>query len=91
MTNFVIENDVMDFSESIITRENIDKQLNHYATLLTVLMALKEKFEAEDDREFDSDAESLIDTDDTWTTSDDDSENSINTNDIERLTDSDGN
>jgi hypothetical protein len=91
MTNFIIENDVMDFSESIITRENIDKQLNHYATLLTVLMALKEKFEAEDDREFDSDAESLIDTDDTWTTSDDDSDNSINTKDIERLTDSDGN
>ena len=64
MTNFVIENDVLDFSESIITRENIDKQLNHYATLLTVLMALKEKFEEEDDKEFDSDAESLIDTDD---------------------------
>ena len=91
MTNFVIENDVMETSESIITREDIDKQLNHYATLLTVLMALKEKFEEEDDREFDSDAESLIDTDDTWTTSDDDSDNSINTNDIERLTDSDGN
>jgi hypothetical protein len=54
-------------------------------------MALKEKFEEEDDREFDSDAESLIDTDDTWTTSDDDSDNSINTNDIERLTDSDVN
>ena len=51
-------------SESIITRENIDKQLSHYATLLTVLMALKEKFEEEDDKEFDSDAESLIDTDD---------------------------
>ena len=62
MTNFVIENNVMEISESIITRENIDKQLNHYATLLTVLMALKEKFEAEDDKEFDSDAESLIDT-----------------------------
>ena len=91
MTNFVIENDVMEISESIITRENIDKQLNHYATLLTVLMALKEKFEEEDDRDFDSDAESLIDTDDTWTTSDDDSDNSINTNDIERLTDSDEN
>ena len=74
MTNFVIENNVMEISESIITRENIDKQLNHYATLLTVLMALKEKFEAEDDREFDSDAESLIDTDDTWTMSDDDSD-----------------
>ena len=64
MTNFVIEHDVLEFSESIITRENIDKQLNHYATLLTVLMALKEKFEEEDDKEFDSDAESLIDTDD---------------------------
>ena len=74
MTNFVIENDVMEISESIITRKNIDKQLNHYATLLTVLMALKEKFEAEDDREFDSDAESLIGTDDTWTTSDEDSD-----------------
>ena len=89
MTNFVIENNVMEISESIITRENIDKQLNHYATLLTVLMALKEKFEEEDDKEFDSDAESLIDTDDTWTTSDDESDNSINTDDIERLTDSD--
>ena len=64
MTNFVIEKDVLDISESTITRENIDKQLNHYATLLTVLMALKEKFEEEDDKEFDSDAESLIDTDD---------------------------
>ena len=63
MTNFVIENDVLEFSESIITRENIDKQLSHYATLLTVLMALKEKFEEEDDKEFDSDAESLVDTD----------------------------
>ena len=74
MTNFVIENDVMEISESIITRENIDKQLSHYATQLTVLMTLKEKFEEEDDKEFDSDAESLIDTDDTWTTSDDDSD-----------------
>ena len=64
MANFVIEHDVLEFSESIITRDNIDKQLNHYATLLTVLMALKEKFEEEDDKEFDSDAESLIDTDD---------------------------
>ena len=88
MTNFVIENDVMEMSESIITRENIDKQLNHYATLLTVLIALKEKFEEEDDREFDSDAESLIDTS---SISDDDSDNSINTDDIERLTDSDEN
>ena len=86
MTNFVIENNVMEFSESIITRDNIDKQLNHYATLLTVLMALKEKFEAEDDKEFDSDAESLIDTS---SISDDDSDNSINTDDIERMTDSD--
>lgn len=86
MTNFVIENNVMEISESIITRENIDKQLNHYATLLTVLMALKEKFEAEDDKEFDSDAESLIDTS---SISDDDSDNSINTDDIERMTDSD--
>ncbi len=86
MTNFVIENNVMEISESIITRDNIDKQLNHYATLLTVLMALKEKFEEEDDKEFDSDAESLIDTS---SISDDDSDNSINTDDIERLTDSD--
>ena len=86
MTNFVIENNVMEISESIITRENIDKQLNHYATLLTVLMALKEKFEAEDDKEFDSDAESLIDTS---SISDDDSDNSINTDDIERMTNSD--
>ena len=74
MTNFVIENDVMEMSESIITRENIDKQLNHYATLLTVLMALKEKFEEEDDREFDSDAESLIDTDDISSCSTEDSD-----------------
>ena len=86
MTNFVIENNVMEISESIITRENIDKQLNHYATLLTVLMAFKEKFEEEDDKEFDSDAESLIDTS---SISNDDSDNSINTDDIERLTDSD--
>ena len=64
MTNFVIENDVLEMSESIITRENIDKQLNHYATLLTMLMNIKEKFEAEDDEELDSDAESLKDTDD---------------------------
>ena len=74
MTNFVIENNVMEISESIITRENIDKQLNHYATLLTVLMALKEKFEAEDDKEFDSDAESLIDTDDISSCSTEDSD-----------------
>ena len=74
MTNFVIENDVMEISESIITRENIDKQLNHYATLLTVLMAFKEKFEEEDDKEFDSDAESLIDTDDVSSCSTSDSD-----------------
>lgn len=64
MTNFVIEKDVLDIGESIITRENIDKQLSHYVTILTVLMSLKEKFEEEDDKEFDSDAESLIGTDD---------------------------
>ncbi len=64
MSNFVIEKDVLEIGESIITRENIDKQLSHYATILTVLMALKEKFEEEDDKEFDSDAESLIDTTD---------------------------
>ena len=64
MTNFVIENDVLEMSESVITRENIDKQLNHYKTLLTMLMNIKEKFEAEDEKELDSDAESLIDTDD---------------------------
>jgi hypothetical protein len=86
MTNFVIENDVLEFSESIITRDNIDQQLNHYVTLLMTLMALKEKFEAEDDEEFDSDAESLVDTS---TISDDDTDNSIKTNDIEPLTDSD--
>ena len=74
MTNFVIENNEMEISESIITRENIDKQLNHYATLLTVLMALKEKFEEEDDKEFDSDAESLIDTDDISSCSTEDSD-----------------
>lgn len=86
MTNFVIENDVMEISESIITRENIDQQLNHYVTLLMTLMVLKEKFEAEDDDEFDSDAESLVDTS---TISDDDTDDSIKTNDIEPLTDSD--
>lgn len=62
MSNFVIENDVLEMSESIITRENIDKQLSHYATILTVLMTLKDKFDEEDDKEFDSDAESLIGT-----------------------------
>jgi hypothetical protein len=61
-------------SESIITRENIDKQLNHYATLLTMLMNIKEKFEAEDDKELDSDAESLIDTDDISCCTDEDSD-----------------
>ena len=64
MIGFVIENDVLEMSESIITRENIDKQLSHYATILTVLMALKEKYDEEDDKEFDSDAESLIGTND---------------------------
>ena len=64
MANFVIENDVLEMSESIITRENIDKQLSHYATILTVLMALKEKYDEEDGKEFDSDAESLIGTND---------------------------
>jgi len=86
MTNFVIENDVLEFSDCIITRENIDQQLNHYVTLLMTLMVLKEKFEAEDDDEFDSDAESLVDTS---TISDDDTDDSIKTNDIEPLTDSD--
>lgn len=62
MIGFVIENDVLEMSESIITRENIDKQLSHYATILTVLMALKEKYDEEDEKEFDSDAESLIGT-----------------------------
>jgi hypothetical protein len=69
-----------------ITRENINDKLDLYATILIALMALKEKFETEDDKEFDSDAESLIDTS---SISDDDSDNSINTDDIERLTDSD--
>ena len=69
-----------------ITRENINDKLDLYATILIALMTLKEKFEAEDDKEFDSDAESLIDTS---SISDDDSDNSINTDDIERMTDSD--
>ena len=76
MANFVIENDVLEIGESIITRENIDKQLSHYATILTVLMALKEKFEEEDDKEFDSDAESLIDTTDMSDDTDDDEDSS---------------
>ena len=64
MSNFVIENDVLEMSESIITRENIDKQLSHYATILITLMALKEKYDEEDEKEFDSDAESLVGTND---------------------------
>ena len=64
MSNFVIEKDVLEMSESIITRENIDKQLSHYATILITLMALKEKYDEEDNAEFDSDAESLIGTND---------------------------
>jgi hypothetical protein len=76
MTNFVIEKDVLEIGESIITRENIDKQLSHYATILTVLMSLKEKFEEEDNKEFDSDAESLIDTNDMSDDDTDDDEDS---------------
>jgi hypothetical protein len=51
-----------DFDEIIetITPSNIDLKLDFYATVLTVLMKLKEKFEKEEG----SDAESLIDTDD---------------------------
>lgn len=80
MTNFVIEKDVLDIGESVITRENIDKQLNHYVTILTVLMSLKEKFEEEDQKEFDSDYESIIytprtdDEDDEDDTDDEDSD-----------------
>ena len=80
MIGFVIENDVLEMSESIITRENIDKQLSHYATILTVLMALKEKYDEEDNKEFDSDYESIIytprtdDEDDDDDTDDEDSD-----------------
>jgi hypothetical protein len=47
-----------------ITRENINQHLDHYATILTALMNLKERFEKEDEVNDISDAESLIDTDD---------------------------
>ena len=56
---FLQEYDFEDIIETITT-SNIDKKLDYYATLLTILMRIKEKFEEEED----SDAESLIDTDD---------------------------
>jgi hypothetical protein len=57
---FLQEYDFEDIIETITT-SNIDKKLDYYATLLTILMRIKEKFEEEEE---DSDAESLIDTDD---------------------------
>lgn len=56
---FLQEYDFEDIIETITT-SNIDKKLDYYATLLTILMRIKEKY----DQEEDSDAESLIDTDD---------------------------
>jgi len=56
---FLQEYDFEDIIETITT-SNIDKKLDYYATLLTILMRIKEKYEQEED----SDAESLIDTDD---------------------------
>ena len=56
---FLQEHDFEDIIETITT-SNIDKKLDYYATLLTILMRIKEKYEQEED----SDAESLIDTDD---------------------------
>ena len=56
---FLQEYDFEDVIETITT-SNIDKKLDYYATLLTILMRIKEKYEQEED----SDAESLIDTDD---------------------------
>ncbi len=64
MKCFFIEDLDGGMEEINITRENIDQHLEHYATILTALMNFKEKFEAEDDKELDSDAESLIDTND---------------------------
>lgn len=56
---FLQEHDFEDIIETITT-SNIDKKLDYYATLLTILMRIKEKYGEDED----SDAESLIDTDD---------------------------
>jgi hypothetical protein len=58
---FLQEYDFGDIVETITTY-NIDKKLDYYATLLTILMRIKEKYEQEEEET--SDAESLIDTDD---------------------------
>jgi hypothetical protein len=66
---FLQEYDFEDIIETITT-SNIDKKLDYYATLLTILMRIKEKYDMRsptspsDGQEEDSDAESLIDTDD---------------------------
>ena len=56
---FLQEHDFEDIIETITT-SNIDKKLDYYATLLTILMRIKKKYEQDED----SDAESLFDTDD---------------------------
>ena len=66
--NFLQEYDFEDIIETITT-SNIDKKLDYYATLLTILMRIKEKYAEEED----SDAKSLIDTDDIEIYSDEDS------------------
>ena len=65
---FLQEYDFEDIIETITT-SNIDKKLDYYAKLLTILMRIKEKYAEEED----SDAESLIDTDDIEICSDEDS------------------
>lgn len=60
----MVENELQEMAKMTVSRENIDKQLNHYATILTLLVKIKEKFEEVDELEDVSDAESLIDTDD---------------------------
>ena len=64
MKCFFFEDSDGGMEEINITRENINQHLDHYATILTALMNLKERFEKEDEVNDVSDAESLNDTDD---------------------------
>jgi len=47
---------------TIVTRENIDKKLDFYASILTLLITIKKKFDEDDKMDIsqDSDIESLM-------------------------------
>jgi len=53
--------EIEEFEKIIITRSNIDKKLDLYAHILSILVEIKKQYDKDDDDEIDiSDAESLM-------------------------------